>query len=163
MSRLDGFIERMQVQRACIDWALAELHGMPGHILELGLGNGRTYDHLRERAPERDIYVFDRRIAAHPQSTPPDSHVFLGEVADTLPQAARRLGPGAALLHTDLGGADPDANDRFARAISPLLLPLMRPGGIVVASDRLYLDGYEDLPMPPDVAGMRGYMYRAPV
>ena len=31
-----------------------------GPVIELGLGNGRTYDHLRERLPGRRIIAFDR-------------------------------------------------------------------------------------------------------
>ena len=38
----------------------------------------------------------------------------------------------------------------------------MRPGGIVIASDRLYMDGFETLQMPEPARGMRGYLYRAP-
>ena len=66
MSRLDLFIDRMLSQRACIDHAVQRIADMPGPVLELGLGNGRTYHHLRERLPKREICVFDREIASHP-------------------------------------------------------------------------------------------------
>ena len=61
MSRLDSFIRRLEAQRACLDRAAALIAGIDGAVLELGLGNGRTYDHLRElfQAPNvhwRDIY-----------------------------------------------------------------------------------------------------------
>ncbi|MGH6887075.1 MAG: class I SAM-dependent methyltransferase, partial [Geminicoccales bacterium] len=48
MSRLDSFIRRLEAQRACLDLAAARIADLPGPVLELGLGNGRTYDHLRE-------------------------------------------------------------------------------------------------------------------
>ena len=64
MSRLDSFIRRMQGQRDCLNRAAELIAGIPGPVLELGLGNGRTYDHLKEILPDREIFVFDRRIAA---------------------------------------------------------------------------------------------------
>jgi hypothetical protein len=42
MSRLESAIRRLEAQRDCINWAAERIAGMPGHILELGLGNGRT-------------------------------------------------------------------------------------------------------------------------
>ena len=48
MSRLDSFIRRLQAQRACLSEAAAQIRGVDGFVLELGLGNGRTFDHLRE-------------------------------------------------------------------------------------------------------------------
>ena len=36
---------------------------MEGPVLELGLGNGRTFDHLRERLPGRRIVAFDRALS----------------------------------------------------------------------------------------------------
>ena len=50
----------MIAQRECLNWAAEAVAGVAGPVLELGLGNGRTYDHLRERLPEREIYVFER-------------------------------------------------------------------------------------------------------
>lgn len=51
MSRLDSFIRRLQAQRDVLDWAADGVEDRAGLVLELGLGNGRTYDHLRERLP----------------------------------------------------------------------------------------------------------------
>ena len=48
VSRLDSFIRRLEAQRACLDHAADLIRGRDGAVLELGLGNGRTYDHLRE-------------------------------------------------------------------------------------------------------------------
>ena len=60
MSRLDSMIGRLMAQRACLDWVASAIGGLPGPVLEIGLGNGRTYDHLRGRLPQREIHVFDR-------------------------------------------------------------------------------------------------------
>jgi hypothetical protein len=65
MSRLDSFIRRVQAQRACLDRAAELIADVPGPVLELGLGNGRTYDHLREQLPARRIFVFERLVQAH--------------------------------------------------------------------------------------------------
>jgi hypothetical protein len=73
MTRLDSFIRRIRAQRACLNRAADLIKGVPGPVLELGLGNGRTYDHLRELMPERQIYAFDRQLAAHPDCIPPNS------------------------------------------------------------------------------------------
>ena len=66
MSRLDSFIARMKAQRDCLNFLKPEIDRLPGPLFEVGLGNGRTYDHLRTLFPGRDIYVFERKVAAHP-------------------------------------------------------------------------------------------------
>ena len=57
MTRLDAAIRRLQAQRMCLDAAVAQIAGKPGIVLELGLGNGRSYDHLRTALPDRQIFV----------------------------------------------------------------------------------------------------------
>ena len=110
MSRLDSFIARMQAQRDCLNFLKPAIDALPGPILEVGLGNGRTYDHLRDLFPGRDIYVFERKVAAHPACIPPDYRLFLGEARQSIPEAAKTLGARAALIHTDLGTGDHQAN-----------------------------------------------------
>ncbi|MGO7302144.1 class I SAM-dependent methyltransferase, partial [Rhizobium ruizarguesonis] len=41
-----------------------------GPVLEFGLGNGRTYDHLRENFPGRRIVAFDWEVRSYSASTP---------------------------------------------------------------------------------------------
>ena len=62
MSRLDSFIARMQAQRDCLNFLQPLVERQAGPILEVGLGNGRTYDHLRRLFPDRDIFVFERAV-----------------------------------------------------------------------------------------------------
>ena len=57
MSRLESFIRRVTAQRDCLNMAKELVVDVPGPILELGLGNGRTYDHLRELFPDREIFM----------------------------------------------------------------------------------------------------------
>ena len=70
MSRLESAIRRLQAQKISLDWSAKNIHKQGGVVLELGLGNGRTFDHIRKLLPERDIYVFEREIAAHPDCIP---------------------------------------------------------------------------------------------
>ncbi|TNF60572.1 MAG: hypothetical protein EP307_08325 [Rhodobacteraceae bacterium] len=160
MTRLDLFIARMVSQRACLDHAIAATAHMAGPVFELGLGNGRTYHHMRARISGRDIYVFERAIAAHPDSTPPDDRVILGDVRETLVAALDRFGATASLIHADLGGHNLEKNDRFAKAISPLVEPLLAPGGLMVSSDRMYFAGLVEQPLPEGAIEGRCFLYR---
>ena len=107
MSRLDSFIRRLTAQRDCLALAARLLGDMPGPVLELGLGNGRTYDHLRELFPTREIFVFDRQLNAHALAIPDPSHLILGEFGDTLPPLFAKLTHPPVLAHADFGGGDP--------------------------------------------------------
>lgn len=159
MSRLDSFIRRMQAQRDCLSWAAAAVAGRAGVVLELGLGNGRTYDHLRECLPGREIYVFERCVSAHPACIPPADRLFLGEVAETLPLAAARLGRSAVLVHSDLGTGDDAANAALAATVGPLLAPLLAAGGVVVSNHRYEVRGWTALPDLPGIAPGRYFLY----
>jgi len=160
MSRLDLFIDRMVSQRACLDFAIAQTSSLLGPVFELGLGNGRTYHHMREMISGRDIYVFERAVASHPDSTPPEELTILGDVMETLPAALKRFGPTASLIHADLGGHNREKNDLFARAVSPLVEPMLAEGGLMVASDRMYFETLTELPLPPDAVEGRCFIYR---
>jgi hypothetical protein len=151
MSRLDSFIRRLTAQRACLDHAVRLVAGLPGNALELGLGNGRTYDHLRGALQGRDIYVFERRVAAHPDCIPPAHRLFLGDFLETLPQAALELGAATALVHADIGSGDVAASRSLARALAPLLLPLMKRGAIVVSDQPIADPALQPLPLPPEI------------
>lgn len=160
MSRLDHFIDRMTSQRACLDHAARQIAGQPGPVFELGLGNGRTYHHMLQIMPDRDIFVFERAVAAHPDSTPPAERLILGDVFETLPAALMRFGPTARLIHADLGGHDLEKNDTFARAISPLVAPLLISGGLMLSSDRMYFDDLQEVALPPDAVPGRCFIYQ---
>ena len=161
MSRLDSFIRRLEAQRACLGEAAKLVKDLDGVVLELGLGNGRTYDHLREICSDREIYVFDRQVLAHPSCIPPADHLFLGEITDTLAQALAKLGPRAALVHTDVGTGDQAANERLAATIAPMIRALMRPGGIVISDQPMIAPGLATVPLPEGVKPGRYFMSKA--
>jgi hypothetical protein len=162
MTRLDLFIDRMVSQRACLDHAIAETKHMDGPVFELGLGNGRTYHHLREKVSGREIYVLERAVAAHPDSIPPEDLTILGDVRETLPQTVERFGPSASLIHADLGGHNAEKNVAFARSVSPLIEPLLALGGLMVSSDRMYFETLEECDLPPVAVPGRCFIYQKP-
>lgn len=160
MTRLDSAIRRLEAQRACLDRAAALIRGVPGPVLELGLGNGRTYDHLRARLPGRDIFVFERAPAAHPDCTPPEDRLIVGDFLDTLRQV--RLPAPAALVHADIGTGDKEASLALAKALAPLLPRLTTPGAILAADQPMPLPGWTEEPLPEGVAPGRYRLYRRP-
>ena len=161
MSRLDSAIRRLEAQRACLDCAAGLVGAVEGPVLEVGLGNGRTYDHLRGLLPDRPIYVFDRRLAAHPGCVPDPEFFVEGDVRETLAAAPARLPGPAALAHCDVGTGDAAANAALAAAIAPLLARLMAPGGVVVSDQRMEAPGWRELALPGGVAPGRYYMRRS--
>ncbi len=160
MSRLDSFIRRMQAQRACLEEAAGLIAGLPGLVLELGLGNGRTYDHLRQILPDREIYAFDHRVAAHPDCIPASDHLFLGDLASTLPRALQRLGPAAALAHLDLGSGDKEQSLRQASALIGLIVKLLKSGAIMLSDQELTHPDLRPMDLPEGVKPGRYFLFR---
>jgi hypothetical protein len=160
MSRLDSFIARMQAQRDCLNALKPLIDPLPGPILEVGLGNGRTYDHLRQLFPGRDIYVFERKVAAHPECIPPDDRLFLGEARESIDRAARQLGAVAALIHTDLGTGDHAANTAMGAWLGPALDRLAAPGGYLLSNQPLAVARWRRLPEPLGVPKDRYFLYK---
>ncbi len=160
MSRLDSFIRRLSAQRDCLAEAARLIAGLPGPVLELGLGNGRTYDHLRETLPGREIFVFDRQIAAHPDCIPDADHMMLGDFADTLPGVAARLPAPVALAHMDIGLHDPASNAAQCVLVAGAVAPMMAAGGVIVADQAMGQPGWTPLAPPDGVPEDRYFMYR---
>ena len=159
MSRLESAIRRLEAQRDCIDAAARTLAGRKGCVLELGLGNGRTYDHLRHRCPDNEIFVFERVVRAHADSTPDDAHLFLGDFFDTLPLAAARLGSTAILAHCDFGSGRPEIDDEVAAGLSAALAPLLTPGALVLSDQPIRHPAWRPVPLPETVADARYHIF----
>ena len=165
MSRLESFIRRLQAQRACLNAAIDLIRDLPGPVLEFGLGNGRSYDHLREiSGPSselgREIYVFDRQVAAHPDCIPPQDHLFIGDFADTLPRAIAQLGRTAAMVHVDCGSGKPEIDARVVAILKPGLLQLMQAGAVLLSDQEIAAPGFTALPLPAEVKPGRYFMLR---
>jgi hypothetical protein len=159
MSRLDSFIRRLEAQRACLEYAAAQIRDLRGPVLELGLGNGRTYDHLRELLPEREIFVFERAVNAHPDCIPDPAHLILGDVRATLPRARQRLPGPAALAHLDVGTGDAARNAELAAWLSHALPPLLAPGAWVASDQILRAPALTAQPPPTGIAPERYFLY----
>ena len=160
MSRLDSFLRRMTAQRLLLERAAELIEGVPGPIVELGLGAGRTYDHLRTVLPERDIYAFDNLVQAALGALPDARHLVIGDIRDTLGYALPRIGAPAALVHNDLGSGDAVYNSATRAWLSPLVDAIAAPNGIVVTSFALDLPGSEPLALPNGIRAGRYHMYR---
>ena len=161
MSRLDSVIRRLTAQRACLGLAASLIEGLDGHVLELGLGNGRTFDHLSEILPGREIFCFDRQVAAHPDCIPDPDHLFLGELEATLPQAVARLGARAALVHVDIGSGDEAASRRLGAWLAGRLPSLLAPGAVLISDQPLPQPDWRTLELPEGVRQGRYFLYRA--
>jgi hypothetical protein len=159
VSRLDSAIRRLEAQRALLGHVAKAVAARPGPVLEVGLGNGRSYDHLRGLLPGREIFAFDRAVAAHPDCIPDARHLLLGDLRDTLPAARARIGAPAVLAHLDIGSGDAAATAALAAAVAPLILPLLSQGALVASDQPLSTPGLRPLELPAGVAPGRYYLY----
>jgi hypothetical protein len=153
-------IERLVTQRACLRFAAEAIRDLPGPVLELGLGKGRTYDFLRGILPERDIVAFDREVHAPADCIPDASHLVVGEFLETLPAWAERNCPPAALVHADIGSEKPERDRRLAAAVTPLIDRLCQPGAIVITDRAMAASGWRRLPLPEDAGRWDYFIYR---
>jgi hypothetical protein len=160
MSRLDSMIRRLLAQRACLEAVAEMIEDLPGPVLEIGLGNGRTYDHLRERLPERTILVFDRVLPAHPGCIPPLDTFFLGELETTLPLAYKRIGRTAVLAHADIGSGRDDHDSANAALLARLLPPMLRARALVVGDQQLHCAELKPEALPEGIPTGRYFLYR---
>ncbi len=154
MSRLDSFIRRMSAQRDVLNH-IATLPLPAGSILEIGLGNGRTFSHLRERFPDRHITAFDRAMLAHGSSVP--DHFVAGEIAET---AQAFIGRNAALVHADIGQGYPDRDALTLHWLPRLVAGLLAPQGIAASGLPLDHPALHPLPLPAGVDEGRYFLYR---
>jgi hypothetical protein len=157
LSRLDSFIRRMQAQRLLIDHAGCAIADLGGPVLELGLGNGRTYHHLREKLPGRRIIAFDIKVTAQPDSVPACEDLVLGDIQET---ARGFVGCGAALVHADLGSGVVERDEETLSWLPPLVPMLLAQGGLAVSDLPLDHPHLLKLPLPEGVAEGRYRLYR---
>ncbi len=153
-------LQRVFAQRTLLDDAAILVAEVPGPVLELGLGSGRTYDHLRNRFSEREIFVFDRELASHPDSRPDASHFVQGDFRETLPKALALIGGKAAVAHCDIGSHDVEASRLLAAAIAPLLAPIMIREGIVLGDQPMLHPDFRALPLPDALEPESYFIYR---
>lgn len=152
----------MRAQRLCLEAAAALVADRPGPIIDLGIGAGRTFDHLAALFPDRAVFAFDNFVHSAIDVLPPPERMVMGDIRDTLPRAADRLGAPAALIHNDLGSADATGNAAVAAWLAPAIMAIARADAVVVTSFRLPLVA-RDHPLPGGVRpGRYHIMERVP-
>lgn len=158
MSRLESMQRRLTAQIDGLNWAAREIAGMEGDVLELGLGNGRTYDHLRQVLPDRTIWVIDRVLQPHPSCVPPAETFLQGEAEEMMGEMARR-GLRMALAHYDFGFGNKEKDVAEGARLSPLIAALMKHGGLVVSQQPLI--GFTQVKGPDTIDPERYLFYRS--
>ncbi len=157
MSRLESFIRRMSAQRDILDALPPRLEAVPGLVLEFGLGNARTYDHLRQCFPARRIVVFESVVVEGVRPRPAPGDFVVGDLRDT---AAAWPDGCAALVHSDIESGDA-AEDVGLRAWLPALVArLLGPGGFAVSGSALPHPHLAPEPLPPGLAEGRYHVLR---
>ncbi|SCX29082.1 class I SAM-dependent methyltransferase [Agrobacterium rosae] len=158
MSRLDSFIRRLTAQRDILNHVQADLDlPVEGPVMEIGLGNGRTFNHLRELFPDRRIVAFDRAMGAHASSVPDEKDLVIGEVAET---AQAYLGVEAALVHADIGTGYPEKDAVTLTWLPQLVAGMLAKGGVAISGLPLEEKTLNPLPVPSSVPTDRYFLYR---
>ncbi|MFN3132014.1 class I SAM-dependent methyltransferase [Roseibium sp.] len=160
MSRLDSFIRRMTSQKIILEYLVDKVNEVEGPILELGLGNGRTYDHLREIYPNKEIFVFDHALTCHPSCAPDAEHMIQGDIRDTLAFCGPRVGGKASFAHIDIGSGDPTTDLATVHWLAPMIDERMAVGGYILTGLELKLSNFEYLPNPEGIKADRNFIYR---
>lgn len=163
ISRLEKTLFRLQAQHACLSWLFQEIAGKAGVVVELGLGHGRTFDHLRRHLPDREIYVFDRANDAYQDCQPDPNFLFLGEIAETLPAITPRIAGRVIMANSDIGSFNPERNVASAALSSRLLPPTIAPGGFIMSDLPLTIPDFRALALPAGAPEDRYYLYQRPL
>ncbi|MGV1791962.1 hypothetical protein GR212_06790 [Rhizobium lusitanum] len=157
MSRLDSFIRRLSAQRDILNAVADEVRAIDGPVLELGLGNGRTFDHLRELFQDRRIVAFDRAANAYGPSMPSADNLILGEIKDT---ARTFVGANASLAHADIGTGYEDKDAVTLTWLPQIMAGVLASGGLAVSGLPLDHPDLQALPLPSSVKEGRYFIYR---
>ena len=160
MSRLESAIRRLQAQKIALDWSAKNIYKQRGVVLEFGLGNGRTFDHMRKLLPQRDIYVFEREITAHPDCIPHPAFQFIGDFRDSIPRAIEQLGRSAALAYLDIGTWQKNTSLALAIKIATCIEKLLRVNAIVVMDQEMERGRLYKLQLPGGICENRIHLYR---
>ncbi|MEM7632583.1 MAG: class I SAM-dependent methyltransferase [Pseudomonadota bacterium] len=158
MSRLESMRRRLTAQIDGINWAAAQITGMAGDVLEMGLGNGRTYDHLRQEMPDRRIWVIDRVLKPHPSCIPP-AETFLEGEAEPMLKRLRAEGRKMVLAHYDFGYGIKEKDVAEGAALSPHIAAVMSPGGLILSQQPL--TGFRQIAGPDTIDPERYLFYQA--
>ena len=160
MSRLEDLTHRFLTQRAALDLGVELIADIDGIIVELGLGKGRTFDHLRERLSGRTIYVFDHELSCEPEYAPAPEYRMFGNITETLPAFCERFSGQAALIHSDVGTRDREHDQPLVDCIATQLETLITAGGVIVSDRPMQQRGWSTLPSLREMEHFPYFMYR---
>ena len=130
MSRLDSFIRRLTAQRDILNSITDLVEEIEGPVLEFGLGNGRTYDHLRENFLGRRIVAFDWEVRSYSASTPEAEDMVTGNIRES---GQAFVGIGAALAHADIGTGHDEIDAVTLTWLPQLMAGVLAQNGIAVS------------------------------
>lgn len=157
MSRLDSFIRRLTAQRDILNSIVELVRETDGPILEFGLGNGRTYDHLRAKFPDRRIIAFDWEVRSYSASTPPAENMITGNIRES---GQGFLGIGAALAHADIGTGHDEIDAVTLTWLPQLMAGVLASGGVAVSGLPLEHADLSPLALPHGIKHGRYFLYR---
>lgn len=152
-------LARLATQKHCLEYACAELQETRGVILELGLGKGRTFDHLRKLFPDWPIYVFDLQLHAPPDCVPAAGFLRLGDFRETLADPALNA-LDIRLVHADVGSEDLGGDARMMGELAPLIDRLLPVGALVLTDREMLIARWRSVPLPEAAHGWRYFIYR---
>ncbi|OWV84115.1 hypothetical protein ATY78_05230 [Rhizobium sp. R635] len=157
MSRLDSFIRRLTAQRDILNSIIELVEEIEGPVLEFGLGNGRTFDHLREKFPGRRIVAFDWEVRSYSASTPEAQDMVTGNIRES---GQAFLGIGAALAHADIGTGHDEIDAVTLTWLPQLMAGVLAPNGIAVSGLPLEHAELMALSLPEGIKEGRYFLYR---
>lgn len=160
MSRLEDLTHRFLAQQAALNLGVELIADVDGIIVELGLGKGRTFDHLRERLSARAIYVFDHELSCEPEYAPAPEYRMFGNITETLPTFCDRFPGQAALIHCDVGTRDRESDQPLVDFIATQFEILITAGGVVVSDRPMERSAWSTLASLPEMQRFPYYMYR---
>lgn len=167
MSRLESHIRRLIAQHYGLNYVASLLPKKhPLTLLEMGLGNGRTYDHLRYLFPQDTIYVFDIDVHAHPDSIPPESYMIKGDFFDTIPPFSQKFSQQIDFIHSDIGSADAQQTRMLIQFITPFYERLLNKNGLLLSDQPITANNLalQTLPLPEpnpyQVQAHRYFLYK---
>ncbi|MEO1198835.1 MAG: class I SAM-dependent methyltransferase [Pseudomonadota bacterium] len=160
MSRLDFMIRRLTAQRVLLQQVAELIPARSGPIFEVGLGSGRTYDHMRGLFPDREIFVFDRSVEAPLHCLPDAAHMIVGEIRDTLRLCGPRIREKPVFIHIDIGTGDPTTDAITSEWLPSRLEPWIEPGTIILADRPIALEALTEIPRSAEAPKSTHVLYR---
>jgi hypothetical protein len=145
-SFLERLIVRMNTQRETLERVFQLNDGnVDGLILEVGLGSGRVYDHLRCQYPKNRIVAFDFKVDTRPEYSPKPEDTILGDIKETLPNFAAQNPNAVGLIHLDIGDHDHTKATLYYNSLAFHINFMTKKTACILADRKIELDGWENI------------------